>query len=207
MRKLILAAALASASAFATPAAARDGSPYVGIDAGIMKPDRLTFRYSNPTTTVRDALELNHKNGFDGDLVGGYDFGLLRAEVEIGYKHARLRDAFISRSALTAAGQPLLANNQPAASGHASIISAMVNGLIDLWPSDQFTASIGLGIGEARTKYNTGLASGGVFDFTGSAQSFAYQALFEARVPISPAFEVGVTVRHFQTNKLDFGSF
>src|SRR5947209_18221139 len=41
MRKLMIAAALVS-TAMATPAMARDGAPYVGLDVGVLRPSPLS---------------------------------------------------------------------------------------------------------------------------------------------------------------------
>src|SRR5881227_2701969 len=117
-----------------------------------------------------------------------------------------MKDALISRAALTAAGQSLL-NNNFTASGRGSYLSGMINGLIDIGPADGFNGSIGVGIGEARAKYRAGLFPATVFDFTGSDSARAYQAIGEVRVPISSTIDVGLKYRHFETAKLDFGPF
>ena len=33
-------------------------------------------------------LDINHKLGVDGDMIAGYDFGMFRAEAELGYKRS-----------------------------------------------------------------------------------------------------------------------
>ena len=53
MRKLVIAAALLS-TAVATPALARDGAPYLGIDAGLVRPNNLNLRFSNSATSISD---------------------------------------------------------------------------------------------------------------------------------------------------------
>jgi OOP family OmpA-OmpF porin len=70
MRKLMLAATLLS-TAVATPAMARDGSAYVGIDAGIAKAQTLDLRFSNSAITVSNGERLKHKWGYDVDGVAG----------------------------------------------------------------------------------------------------------------------------------------
>lgn len=60
MRKLVIAAALLS-TAVATPALARDGAPYLGIDAGLVRPNNLNLRFSNSATSISDAVVLKHK--------------------------------------------------------------------------------------------------------------------------------------------------
>src|ERR687891_610502 len=92
MRKLAIAVALAS-TALATPAFARDNSPYVGVEAGGMIVEDQDFDYSDPTLTNDDGVLdnsyiVNYKTGFDVDLIAGYDFGVVRLEGELAYKRA-----------------------------------------------------------------------------------------------------------------------
>jgi hypothetical protein len=98
MRKLVAAAALLS-TAIATPALARDGSPYVGIDAGVIRPNSLNLRFTNSATAIDNALRLKHKWGYDADAVFGYDFGMFRLEGEVGYKRARVKNVNIKPAA------------------------------------------------------------------------------------------------------------
>src|SRR4029450_10210801 len=87
MRKLAIAVALAS-TALATPAVARDHSIYVGLEGGVMwvedSPFAVTDNITNP------AYTLDHKTGYDIDAIAGYDFGAVRVEAELGYKHASI---------------------------------------------------------------------------------------------------------------------
>src|ERR1041385_8096327 len=98
LRKYLLAAA--AAAAIAAPAAARDHSGYVGVDAGALWGKSSLnldasdsyycdeyFSYYSSTCAVR--LGSKHKVGYDVDVVGGYDFGMFRLEGELAYKHAK----------------------------------------------------------------------------------------------------------------------
>ena len=77
MRKLFIAGALVS-TALASPALARDGAPYVGIDAGVLVPDDLKLDFNNGTTRVNDGVVIKHKLGYDVDGVFGSEPGFLR---------------------------------------------------------------------------------------------------------------------------------
>jgi hypothetical protein len=79
MRKLVAAAALLS-TAIAAPAVARDGAPYVGVDAGVVRPDNLKLRLETATASIDNAETLRHKWGYDVDAVFGWDFGRFRLE-------------------------------------------------------------------------------------------------------------------------------
>src|SRR5438270_7247417 len=153
MRKLIIAAALVSTVA-ATPAFAGDGAAYVGIDAGVIKPNRLNLTFRNSATNIPNGERLGHKHGYDVDGVIGYDFGLFRLEGELGYKHARLKDAALAPGAIGAVLlSPVTATIVPAATGRSNVVSGMINGLIDLGPSNGVNVSAGLGLGVARASY------------------------------------------------------
>jgi len=93
----------------ATPAAAKDGSWYVGFDLGaffpkdpsggnvfvdyttVDVPSGLPGLIPAPVgTSFSNAFGFNAKTGWDADMVAGHDFGMFRVEGELGYKHAKL---------------------------------------------------------------------------------------------------------------------
>src|SRR6185369_9095507 len=91
MKRILLAAV--AAAALASPAAAADRSAYVGLEAGLLVP-----RDHDPGSDIDrrfpggpwvDFLDVNHKLGFDTDLIAGYDFGMFRIEGEVAYKRAK----------------------------------------------------------------------------------------------------------------------
>src|SRR4051794_40596041 len=75
MRKLMIAAAVVS-TAVGTPAFARDGAPYVGVDVGLLRPSPLKVRLTSSPGTFDNAMRIRHKLGIDADAVFGYDFGM-----------------------------------------------------------------------------------------------------------------------------------
>ena len=156
MRKLVVAAALL-ATAAATPAFAHDNSAYIGIDAGIVKPDNLKLRFVNSAVSVDNGEILKHKVGYDLDGVIGWDLGMFRLEGELAYKRAKLNNATIAPTALTQIFQPVNATFY-AADGHSNVLSGMINALIDLGPQDAINGSLGGGIGIAKAKYRAGLS-------------------------------------------------
>ena len=94
MRNFLLAAV--ATAAIASPAMARDGSPYVGVDIGVTAPKdtSIDIDAAYPTTTVPgipsglthydNGADIDYKTGFDADVVGGYDLGMFRVEAELG---------------------------------------------------------------------------------------------------------------------------
>src|SRR6476660_4376621 len=115
MRKLAIVLALAS-TGFASPALARDGSFYFGLDGGGMVVEDMRTRVNDGVTNP--LYKVDHHGGFDVDALAGYDFGLIRVEGELGYKHAGVR-SFTT------------ANDKLPADGTTRAISGMVNALVD----------------------------------------------------------------------------
>src|SRR5690349_24004003 len=203
MRKFALVVALAS-TAIASPAFARDGSAYLGVDAGIMRPQALKLDFTTAGTgTIKDAYELRHKWGWDADLVGGYDFGMFRVEVEAGYKRAGVKNAILDASAARVYGLPfgLLPSD-----GRTTVGSGMLNALLDFGGNGDWGGSVGGGVGLARVEERAGLG-GGALNFRDADRAFAWQGLAELRAPLSDNLEVGLKYRYFQTRALDFGPF
>src|SRR3954468_15765026 len=87
MRKLAIAVELAS-TALGKPALARDHSPYVGLEGGVMWVEDADVDYDDGVLSLANAITVRHNIGYDVDLIAGYDFGMLRLEGELAYKHA-----------------------------------------------------------------------------------------------------------------------
>lgn len=205
MRKLMIAAALTS-TAVAAPAVARDGSGYVGLDAGLVRAASLNLRFTNSAITVPNGERLKHKWGYDFDGVAGYDFGMFRLEGELGYKHSPTKSVALAPPALAAVFQPPVAFDL-GANGHGNILSGMVNALLDFGPGDGVNASIGAGIGGARARYRAGFTPSNALNFSGSASALAYQAVAELRAPVGGNVDLGIKGRYFETSRLRFGPF
>ncbi|QNM82813.1 porin family protein [Sphingomonas sabuli] len=204
MRKLVIASALA-ASAFttATPAFARDGSAYVGIEGGAMVVDRMGFKYRDALQTIDDAYVVDHDWGWDVDLIAGYDLGMVRVEGELGYKRASTDELYIDPAAnfdLGAAPQDSFVN----ADGDSSVWSAMVNALIDIGDDDySWSGFLGGGVGYANV--DTDFSAPGINRFLDASDSgFAYQLIAGVRTAITPNLDLGLKYRFFTVNNLTF---
>src|SRR5258707_633951 len=88
MKRYLLAAASVAAFA-AAPAAARDHSAYFGLEVGPMWAQDSHVRFPNFTGDGSADFTATHKLGVDGDLIAGYDFGIIRAELEGAHKWAK----------------------------------------------------------------------------------------------------------------------
>ena len=98
MRKYLLAAV--AGAVIASPAIAKDNSGYVGADFGIVWPKSHDVEgaidFTNdavPDIPFHNIGNLEYNPGFDGDIIGGYDFGMSRIEGELGYKHGKIKHA------------------------------------------------------------------------------------------------------------------
>ena len=191
MRKLAIAVALAS-TALATPAVARDNSIYVGLEGGFMvvedSPVKVTDGLTNP------EFKLDHGNGYDVDAIAGYDFGPVRVEAELGYKHA-VTDSIQNIFELFDAD------------GNVSSLSLMGNVLLDFGDDDGWNGYIGGGVGMAKVKYSVeadDVTALGDVDVSDSDSRFAYQAIAGVRRAITPNLDLGLKYRFFTASKLKF---
>src|SRR3954454_13437375 len=156
MRKLAIAVALAS-TAMATPALARDGAWYAGVEGGLMVVEDTTLDYSDANKAVAAGFTMNHKVGFDVDALAGYDLGVVRLEGEIAYKRASLQDTKVD-SALAAPASGLFFDT----SGHVSVFTAMANALLDFGDENGWAGYVGGGAGLARVKYSQDISLTGL---------------------------------------------
>ena len=189
MRKSLLAAV--AVAAISSPALARDNSPYVGVEVGAVISDEGFFDVDFDGAEFNNGLNVDYHVGLDADLIGGYDFGMFRAEVELGHKRLRINELRASGSLLGAIGG--VDNDDLDNGGHASVLSIMGNALLDFGGDDGIGAYVGGGIGHARVK------------MLGDADSgLAWQAIAGARAPISDQIDLGLKYRYFNSSKLNF---
>jgi len=201
MRKYLLAAA--TAAIISTPAMARDGSGYVGLEGGALFPKsqhvNATVDFTNPAVTdiaSTRVATVKHKTGYDVDLIGGYDFGMFRLEGELGYKRSKLKSAHFNDAFLTAfntgAGTSFTGGEFDL-NGHTSVVSGMVNALLDFGDDNGISGSVGGGFGRARVK-----------ELGDSDSAWAWQLIAGVRMPVSENVDVGLKYRYFRTGNLNF---
>ena len=215
MRNYLLAAV--AAAALTTPAMARDKSVYVGVDAGVMLVEDTNLDYNrdfdDPNIAdldVRDALVIDHNLGFDADIVAGYDFGLVRGELELAYKRASVDEVQIENALV-----PTTLPTEPYdADGDVRVWSAMVNVLFDFGDEDGWSGFLGAGAGWANVKYDLDVA-GALVPVPGTDPAVslndddgavAWQILAGIRKSITPNIDLGLKYRFFNVSKLEFGT-
>ncbi|HET8750319.1 MAG TPA: outer membrane beta-barrel protein [Sphingomicrobium sp.] len=200
MRNYLLASV--AALVVTTPAAAADHSPYVGIEGGILFPKSqdlsASIDFSDPAVpdiAAGRVGSLKYKKGYDLDVIGGYDFGMFRLEGELGYKRAKLKSVNVDNAFLTAingGAGTTFGSTDFDLDGHATVLSAMVNGLADFGGNGGIGAYAGGGVGYADVK-QLGDSSG----------KFAWQLIAGAYMPVSSNIDVGLKYRYFHAGRND----
>ncbi len=219
MKKLLLVGTMI---VIAAPAHARDGQPYFGVSGGIMAPKTnqadvlVDFTTTQTPTTpsgpavagdtiLPGAIRVDYKRGYDLDAVAGYDFGIIRGELELGYKRAKLEEYRFGAAELAALS---IALNRPSAApdpfapgfaalatdnvdGRVTVMSAMANALLDIGGNDGLGFFAGGGFGRARVKL-----------LGNRDDAWAYQALAGVRYPVSDNIDFGIKYRYFRTARL-----
>jgi OOP family OmpA-OmpF porin len=204
MRKLLLAAV--ATAAIASPAAARDGSGYVGVDLGAMLLQDMPLDYDNGEVSYENVITVDTKKGFDVGVVGGYDLGNFRLEGELAYKRANVDEIQIGAPLEPTAEESFLD-----ASGRATATSAMVNGMLDFGDDDGVSGFVGGGIGLTRVKVRASFVGDfpdfpdDSFSFSDSDSAVAWQAIAGLRFALSPNIDLGMKYRFFNSGNLKFG--
>lgn len=196
MRKLAVTLALAT-TALSTPALARDGAWYVGVEGGTMLVEDIDFNVNG----VRNAVKVDHDTGWDADATVGYDLGVFRLEAEVGYRQASVSGLqangatvpyYNSAGAIRYAGF----GNYDYAGGRSSALSFMVNGLWDFGDDDGVQGFVGPGLGVARIKHRVALTTAGDA-LDDSDTVVAWQAIAGVRAPLSDNIDVSLKYRFF----------
>jgi opacity protein-like surface antigen len=189
IRYLLAGAALA---ALATSAQARDHSAYFGLEVGPMlaRDSTVTDR-----GTGDRLFDIDYKTGVDGDLIAGYDFGLIRAEVEAGHKWASQRHFHLDDG------------TSVEGSGHTSGFTDMANLLLDLGKNESFNFYVGGGAGLAwlNERSTLHLSETPPVDFQSRIKTnghFAWQAIAGVRAPVFRYFDIGLKYRYFNAGHL-----
>ena len=189
MRKLAIVMALAS-TALATPAVARDNSWYVGVEGGVTLVEDAKFDASSSIggRDFNEEFKFDHDKGIDLDLIGGYDFGMIRAEVEAGYKRSSL-DRIVS-------GLDGGAVTENSVDGNVRVYSAMANLLLDFGPEDGWNGYVGGGAGLANVRYKIDFnGAGNLGSGSDSDRSIAFQGIAGVRRAISENIDLGIIIK------------
>ena len=186
--KRYLLAAVATAALAASPAAARDHSGYFGIEVGPMWAQDSHVRFPNFTGDGSADFDVDHKMGVDGDLIAGYDFGMVRAEVEGAYKWAKHNEYSDDTSSIDA-------------DGHSRVYSLMGNVMIDLGKDEAVNFYAGGGVGMAWIRQRFSIV-GDSDHFDIKDENLAWQVIAGVRAPVFRHFDIGLKYRYFDGGKI-----
>jgi outer membrane protein OmpA-like peptidoglycan-associated protein len=211
MRKIAVAVALAT-TALAGPVVAKDKAWYVGVAAGpnLMQNELFDItRPGTPSTVAEDAIRVRQEIGYDVSGNIGYDFGLFRAEFEVGYKDNNLDRVNIEQVVpaiplYNTTGVPAI-GAYDAADGNARVLSFMANGLFDFGGEGRDVGGyIGGGAGIARVQHHEYQVRkyGNAF-IDDSDTGFAWQAIAGIYKPITDHVDIGLKYRFFNVANVD----
>ena len=210
MRTLTLALA-AAGTMLTTPALARDGQPYLGIEAGAVFPESFDYDLEGTPALVtpgdddgRPFVFAEGDNGWEGDILVGYDFGLARLELEGGYKRFDVETLTALAPGIPGpVGSTGIGTFTPA-DGKIEVISGMVNALVDLGGNEGigFYFGGGAGIAEVQASLAAGNSTGTFVD--DDDRAFAFQGIAGLRLPVSDRVDLGLKYRYFEAGELDY---
>ncbi len=174
--------------------AEQDGKgAYVSVHLKASIPDKsqVTGQSAAGAGSTSDRLTLD--NSIGTTLAGGYGFGLLRLEGEMGFRQSKVSSVARSNGA------------QYDTDGNLSVFSTLANCYVDFRNSSRFTPYLVGGVGFAvlglETVYGTDTASGNVSKLYHANNDvvFAYQAGAGLDYAINRHFSVDVGYRYFGT--------
>jgi opacity protein-like surface antigen len=199
MRNLAIALAT-TAAVVASPAMARDGAWYIGGEFGAMIVEDMDFDVG----ATEDAITVDHDYGYDGGLFVGYDLGGFRLEAEAAYKKADIEE-IDSAIWLPGGAAPGV---RDAGGGSTSVLSFMINGMLDFGDDDGISAFVGGGAGLAKVKANGYRAFSNQADFLDDSDSgLAWQVFAGLRQAIGDNADVTVKYRFFNAPGVDLVAF
>ncbi|MXO70659.1 outer membrane beta-barrel protein [Altererythrobacter buctensis] len=182
---------------------ARDGQGYFGVDVGAVFPNE----YDSTVNGISDAVVTSSETGWELGGVLGYDFGVIRTELEGSYKEFNPDE--ISSPVVGLPGGAVAAQNNVlrrgtfVADGEHRLTSAFANALLDFGGDDSIGFSIGGGYGHVWFNGENAIASTGPGYFDDSDHTWAWQGIAALRIPASENFDVGLKYRYLNTNEFD----
>ncbi|WP_420606224.1 OmpA family protein [Novosphingopyxis sp.] len=194
MRKLAIGVALATTAL--TPAMARDGAWYAGVEGGAMLVEDTDYDVNG----INQDLTVDHDYGYNVDGIVGYDFGAFRIEAEVGYQSSEADEVIVGQQGIPG---DILASSVSDINGDTSVLSFMLNGMLDFGDDDGIQGFVGGGAGVARVDENLSRATNFLDD---SDTGFAYQAIAGVRAPLTDNFSVGLKYKFFTVPNVDLVS-
>lgn len=201
MYKVLLASI---AAIVATPASARDGDFYVGLDIGAaISPDSDATFVPAVGAGTSGEVSFGAGLGYEGAAVVGYDLGLIRLEAEASYKSAGV-DSITSDFAV---GTVIASGTNPG-TGDISALTIMGNALLDFGNEEGLSFFVGGGLGWTQVSYNSiRLASSTAIILDDKESGLAWQALAGLRYRIGENLELTGRYRFFNVPETELVGF
>ncbi len=145
----------------------------------------------------KKAVTLDHKYGYDADVIAGYDFGPIRLEAELGYKRAKV-DEFQQVAGGGFTGGVFNGT------GRTQVISSMINALLDFGDDAGVSGYVGGGAGISQIKFRniSGTGANALFLRDKDAE-LSWQAIAGIRAAITPNVDIGLKYRFFNTTRFE----
>lgn len=169
--------------------------PYTSIFAGVNIPENSTV------TTIDGSATFNDQVAFDTGIytggTAGFDFGLIRVEGELSYRHSEMKS-------ITDKSDGFQFEN---VDGSLGALTFMTNAFIDLHNASSVTPYVGGGMGFAVLHLSdtfAGTPSQGLLYPSGNDTVFAYQVAAGLELALNPRFSLDLGYRYFNTEKAHF---
>jgi opacity protein-like surface antigen len=126
---------------------------------------------------------------------------MLRFEAELAYKRASVEQFRFDAQTMQ------LGEFEVDANGNTSVLSAMVNALVDFGDDAGWSGYFGAGVGPARVRVNMDANSAipGCCFLRDTDTTIALQGIAGVRTAITPTLDLGIKYRLFNAGKLRFG--
>ena len=160
-----------------------------------------TLDYTDAREPFTLGFLMNHKAGFDVDALAGYDFGMVRLEAEVAYKHASLQDTKVDPGLSGTTSGTLFSTR----AGTSASLTGMVNALLDFGDENGLhrlcrrRRRSGAGPLQCRTSICRAL----MLQRLPTARSL-WQAIAGVRYAVSPSMDVGLKYRFLNVSNLEF---
>jgi opacity protein-like surface antigen len=176
---------LSSSVLFASDGVNKQGA-YFAARLGLCFLDDATLSEEGVPFTIDTEFD----SGFGFEAAMGYDFGMFRAEGEIGYRKNDI-DTFSAMGVSLTGG------------GDIDTLSFMANGYLDFENQTAFTPYIGAGIGYAKVSAND-ISVGGLDVGDEDDSVFAYQFGLGVGYSATESLIIDVAYKYFATDDPDF---
>jgi opacity protein-like surface antigen len=199
-RELLIAIfMLVAIPALAAAAPARPG-PYASAFLGVSIPKDTTISAYDFTGTqqIDDSVELDPGVFIGG--TGGYDFGILRLEGELSYKHSEINSITVNLA--------VPPNHFRDIDGNLGVFAFMANAFVDLHNDTPVTPYLGGGIGFATLHLSDthDNHTGDRLYRKDDATVFAYQVGGGLDIALNRLISLDLAYRYFGTEKAEFDS-